>query len=210
MRAVHPTIAAADPRVIRPRDLRDVYANPSKELGDLADQGAVLRLAHGYYAVVPEEVRHLGGWTPTAEGAALGIAQRDYGIDRVALMGMSAARIAGAVPRALGAAVVAVPKQRPPVDTAVGRVTFVKRDVTTLGLRRADTDLAEGWVTDAEQTLLDLEDRPRLAGFPAEAVREAKRALLVSAEADRLALLAGAQRKRSAQERVLAKLQATR
>lgn len=123
---------------------------------------------------------------------------------------MSAARIAGAVPRALGAAVVAVPKQRPPVDTAAGRVTFVKRDVTTLGLRRADTDLAEGWATDAEQTLLDLEDRPRLAGFPAEAVREAKRALLVGAEADRLVLLAGAQRKRSAQERVLAELQATR
>jgi hypothetical protein len=54
-------------------------------------------------------------WTPDLHTAALGIGQADYGTGAVALMGVTAARLHGAIPRALAVAVVAVPKQRPGV-----------------------------------------------------------------------------------------------
>ena len=202
VRTLPPEIAAADPRVVRPRDLRGVYAQPAGELADLADQGALLRLAHGYYAVVPEAVRHLHGWRPTVEAAALAIAQRDYGHDRVALMGMSAARVLGAVPRALGTAVVVVPKQRPAIGTAAGQVVFVTRDVDRLDVQRADVDFAEGWTTTPAQTALDLADRPDLGGFDRVDVDAATSAVsrhpLFSAVV--LAELADRQRKRAPYE----------
>ena len=57
---------------------------------------------------------------PTLEGLALGIARRDYGAKGAALMGMSAARKHGVVPRALGVGIVAVPNQRPRLRTTFG------------------------------------------------------------------------------------------
>lgn len=203
MRALPAALAAADPPLVRPRDLRDVYAQPPKELRDLASQGALLRVAHGYYVVVPEPVRHLGGWTPTVEGVALALARRDYGTDDVALMGMSAARMLGAVPRALGTAVVAVPKQRPALTTGVGRIVFVRRDVTALDTQRVETDLGDGWVTTADQTLLDLADRPSLGDFPQGDVAEAIRVLRRLANDDRVVRLGTQQRKRAASRRAL-------
>lgn len=50
-------------------------------------------------------------WLPSLEGAAAGIASTIYGADNAILMGVSAARVLGVIPRALATAVVAVPKQ---------------------------------------------------------------------------------------------------
>lgn len=180
MRPVPGQLATADPRVVRPRDLRGVYANPTKELRDLERQGIVTRLTQGYYALVPEDRRTLGAWVPSVESAGLAIAQADYGRDGAALMGMSAARILGVVPRALGRAVVAAVKQRPTLETTVGDVTFVKRDVANLDLRRVETELATGWATTVEQTLVDVVDRPTLGGLALADAFE-----IVSALADR-------------------------
>lgn len=197
MASVPTSIAAADPRVVRPVDLRDVYANPSKELARLTEAGALLHLAHGYYAVVPETYRATR-WRPPIEAVGLGIAQADYGRDGAAVMGPSAARLLESLPRALGMSVVATGKQRPTLRTTVGRVRFVTRDLDGLDLQRADTVLATGWVTTPEQTILDLADRPELGGLPAADVAEAIRALAAKANWERIGELAENQRKRPA------------
>jgi hypothetical protein len=164
-------------QVVRPRDAAEIYVNPRAELSRLVSAGAARRLATGYYALTP---RHRLGdqrWRPDVESAALGIAQSDYGTSVVALMGVSAARWHGAFPRAVGVAVVAVPKQRPVMETDLGRIVFVKRQVDRLDLERAETSLTAGWVTTPEQTLLDLVGRPALGGQPEADIREAVRVL---------------------------------
>lgn len=206
MRSLPPSIAAADPRIVRPRDVQDVYTQPWQELRDLTDQGTLLRLAHGYYAIVPEDIRHLPGWTPAVESVALGLAQRDYGHEGVALIGLSAARVLGLVPRAAATAVVAIPKQRPAVETTAGRVVFVKRDVAGLGVQHTTTELADGWTTDPEQTLLDLIDRPDLGGFASADVEDAVAALTPRVDLDVVGQLATAQRKRAAADRIAARI----
>ena len=143
-------------RVVRPRDLRGLYVNPSSELQRLEYQGAVQRFARGYYALVPAESVGGSGWRPTIETLALGVAVADYGVDRVALMGPSAARQHGALPRAVALGSVAIPKQRPPLTTRWGRIAFHTRDVARLDLELVDTDLAAGYQTTVEQTILDL------------------------------------------------------
>jgi len=143
-------------RVVRPRDLRELYVNPSSELARLEDQGAVQRFARGYYALVPAESVGDSGWRPTMEALALGVAVADYGVDRVALMGPSAARLHGALPRAVALGSAAIPKQRPPLVTRWGSIGFHTRDVARLDLERVDTDLTAGYQTTVEQTILDL------------------------------------------------------
>ncbi|HWB67302.1 MAG TPA: hypothetical protein VG708_10810, partial [Mycobacteriales bacterium] len=104
-------LARAPLRVVRPRDAQHVYAHPRAEFARLTARGALHRLAPGYYAVVPQE--YVGDeWSPTLEAAAAGIAAAHVGADHVVLMGLSAARLHGALPRALAVAVVAVPLQR--------------------------------------------------------------------------------------------------
>lgn len=190
-------ISGADPRVVRPRDLRGRYALPAKELARLADAGALLHLAHGYYAVVPEHYRGTR-WRPSIEAVGLAIAQADYGHEHVAGMGPTAARLLGAIPRALGVAVVAVPKQRPQLETAVGPVRFVTRDVRALDVQRTETELAAGWVTSAEQTVLDLADRPALGGLTTDDITAAIRRLVPDVDWARVGRLAREQRKRPA------------
>lgn len=201
--AAPPVVAKADPRVLRPRDLADYYVNPSAEVARLVAGGVLWRLAGGYYAVVPEP-RRGGHWRPPLEAAALALAQADYGRQAAALMGVSAARVLGALPRAHAAAVVAVPKQRPALDTAVGRMLFVRRDVPVLAVQRVDTELAQGWVTAPAQTVLDLADRPGLGGLEPGEVVAAIRQLAGPGQADagEVAELAAAQRKRAAHRRV--------
>jgi predicted transcriptional regulator of viral defense system len=108
-------------------------------------------------------------------------------------MGMSAARLHGALPRAVATAVVAVPRQRPPL-TAFGEVVFVKRDTGRLATELTSTPLVAGLVTTVEQTMLDLADRPGLGGIHARQVGEAITALAVRVEWDEVLDLARRQR----------------
>ncbi len=175
-RGVPDALARAENRIVRPRDLIDVYRNAPADFARMAERGLLAHVAHGYYAVVPERQRGRN-WRPAIEGVALGIAVADYGPDQAALMGIAAARMLGAVPRALNTAVVAIPRQRPVLETAFGRVHFVKRTIATLDLQRVETPLVDGYTTTAEQTVLDLAARPTLGGITEETAREAVRAL---------------------------------
>lgn len=147
-------------RVVRPRDAAGVYAHPRAELARLTRIDVVCRLASGYFAMMPLNRLGDGTWRPELEAAALGIAIADYGTDAVALAGVSAARHHGAIPRAVAAAMVAVPKQRPVLRTEIGEIGFAKRDVARLDVERVETELVTGWVTTVEQTLLDIAARP--------------------------------------------------
>jgi predicted transcriptional regulator of viral defense system len=175
-----------------------VYEHPRAEFARLARLGVLRRLATGYYALVPQERLGDGRWTPGIEAVALGVAQADYDAPSVALMGVSAARHHGATPRAMAVGVVAVPKQRPVLQSAVGPVLFVKRDVGRLDLERIDTQLASGWVTTVEQTLLDLAARPELGGLSVSEVDSAIGALATRADWDLVRQLAREQHKPSA------------
>jgi predicted transcriptional regulator of viral defense system len=148
----------------------------------LERSGVVRRIATGYYVIVPQDRLGDHRWRPELDATTLGIAQADYGSSAVALMGTSAARHHGAIPRAIAVAVIAVPNQRPALETAFGRVIFVKRDVERLDVERIDTQLASGWVTTVEQTLLDLAARPTLGGLPEADVAEAIRILADAAD----------------------------
>jgi predicted transcriptional regulator of viral defense system len=187
--------------VLRPLDAAAVYAHPRPEFRRLADGGVLHRLATGYYAVVPSAA-HDRPWMPSLEAAAFGIAAADYGPGAVALMGLSAARLHGGVPRALGVAVVAVPKQRPPVRLLdrEAMVAFVRRSVDRLEVEVARSDLGRVMVTTIEQTVLDLAHRPALGGVPDEA-RAAVAALWPRVDVAELRRLAGEQRLRAAADR---------
>src|SRR6059058_1687806 len=98
--AVHRRLAALPLRTLRPQKAAAVYAQPRVEVRRLERRGALHRLAHGYYVVVPQE--HAGtDWMPALEAAAAGIATADFGPGNAILMGISAARIHGAIPRAI-------------------------------------------------------------------------------------------------------------
>lgn len=161
----------------------------------MADTGALRRIATGYYAVVPQDRIGDASWRPPVEEVALGIAVADYG-DRAALMGLSAARYHGAVPRAHAKAWVATGVSRRAIDGGpFGQIVFVTRDVGSLDLVRARTDLATGWVTSIEQTVLDLVRQPAWADgkFPAT---DAVLRLLPRCDEELLDDLAAAQRGR--------------
>ncbi len=193
-----PRLARRPFGVLRPANAVDVYANPAKDLARLADRGLLHKVATGYYAVVPPHSTDRA-WLPTLEAAAYGIAAADYGPEGAVLMGLSAARLHGAVPRALEVAVVAVPKNRPNLVLADrdATVRFVRRDTDRLDAERLNTDLGAALVTTVEQTLLDLAHRPGLGDVLAEA-QAAMRALWPRAEVDRLTEIADEQRLRSA------------
>jgi hypothetical protein len=195
---IPPDLAKKSNRVLRPKDAQDVYEHPRAEFARLADRGVLRRLATGYYALVPQE--RLGDlrWIPDIEAAALGIARADYGPAEVALMGVSAARHHGAIPRALAVAVVAVPKQRPHMVTEVGRIVFVKRDASRLDLERVDLQLTSGWVTTVEQTLLDLSARPTLGDVERRDIDVAVHALATKVDWTLVARLAKEQHKPAA------------
>jgi hypothetical protein len=196
--AVPPGLARHVNKVLRPRDAGEIYAHPRPEFVRLVQAGALVRLAPGYFVLVPQERLGDREWRPELEAAALGLAQADYGAGQVALMGISAARYHGAVPRAVGTAVVAVPKQRPMVQTRFGAVLFVKRDVARLDVERADTQVTSGWVTTVEQTLLDLAARPALGGLAESDLAAAVRALGARADWDQVRRLARSQHKPAA------------
>lgn len=170
-------LARRENKVLRPRDAGDVYAHPRSEFERLLEQAVLSHISTGYYALAPMERLGDPRWRPDLAAVALGVAQADYGKDAVALMSVTAARRHGALPRAIGTAVVAVPKQRPVLRTNVGDVVFVKRDVRRLDLERVETELTAGWMTTPEQTALDVAARPELGGIEEAEAESILRAL---------------------------------
>lgn len=134
----------------------------------------------------------------------MGIVTADEGADSVALMGLSAARVHGALPRAVGVAVVAARHHRRPLRLSDrdASVLFIRRDVARLDVERHALELGQGWVTTVEQTVLDLAARPALGGLPEEA-EAAAHALLPRTDRQALRELAVAQRRRATLDRVL-------
>jgi hypothetical protein len=151
-------------------------------------------VANGYYVVVPQDM--VGRpWVPDLDAVAAGIASAIYGPERAVLMGISAARVLGAIPRALATALVAVPKQHRPIQLN-GRpslVRFVKRDTDRLDVERIETPLGPALVTTPEQTVLDLAHRPQL-GDVGDDVPAAVAALYRRSDTQRLEMLAADQR----------------
>lgn len=89
----------------------------------LLERGLLHRLTDGYYVVVPPAM--VGrGWMPGLETAAAGIASAIYGPDDIVVMGVSAARLHGAIPRALSAATIAVPAQHRPIALSDRSASF--------------------------------------------------------------------------------------
>jgi len=195
--AVPRELAATPLRTLRPQDAEGVYAQPRGEMRRLERRGVLHRLAHGYYVVVPQDQTGTS-WMPTLEVAAAGIAAADFGPANAILMGVSAARLHGAIPRAIGTAVVAVPAQRAAITLAdrAATVRFVKRDTARLDAEQMSTELGPTLVTTPAQTVLDLARRPNL-GDAGDQVRDAVRILLALSDLDQLEELAGAQRARA-------------
>lgn len=195
-------LAHAPLRTIRPSDATSVYAHPRAQLARLTEHGVLHRLSDGYYIVVPQDM--VGRqWMPSLESAAAGIGSAIYGPDDVVVMGVSAARLHGAIPRALATAVVAVPRQHRPIALSdrPALVRFVKRDTISLDAERVRTELGPVLATTPEQTVLDLAHRPALGDAEAD-VRSAVAALFGRSDKDRLLELATAQRRLASLRRV--------
>lgn len=191
-------------RVVRPRDANDLYKDPTKQFARLARRGLLLRLAPGYFALVPpERVGSQPPWTPPLTEAGWAIAAADYGIDAVAICGSSAARHHGLVPRALAVAYVAIPKQRPRLHIDDGEVRYTMRDVAALDVERIRMQLGDGWVTTLEQTALDLVARPDRWGLTPEDLEQAVGATRSRLDLQLVAELAGRQHRPSALARLL-------
>ncbi len=152
------------------------------ELRRLTDEGTIIRLTHGYYALVPESQREPATtWRPTIEAIALGVASAMYDVQTTALVGPSAARSLGCYPRALNAGFVAVPKQREARVTPYGRIHFSTRDISKLDTVRVTTDLGQGWATSPEQTAFDL-----VRNWPAWPISDATRKEMLQLLAGRI------------------------
>lgn len=197
VRRVPPELLQRSIRVIKPQDGRAIYANPRAEFIRLTERGALHRLATGYYAIVPDD-RIGQHWLPELESAALGIAAADEGIASVALMGVSAARVHGALPRAVNVATVAAENHRRPIHFSDRDAVaiFARRKFSRLEVERHTLELGQGWVTTVEQTVLDLATRPDLGGIPNE-TRSAAYTLLARSDSEVLRDLASVQRARA-------------
>src|SRR6266550_4124009 len=195
--AVTHLLALSGNRVLRTQDLAPFYSNPAKEAARLTEHGILVKLATGYFVIVPEDRRD-GAWRPAIEDVALGMGVADYGVEHTALVGPSAARVLGVLPRALSNAVLAVPVHRAPLTTTAGKVIFTFQDTGRLDLQRTTTEMVTGYVTTPEQTLLDLATRPSLGGISLEQAAEARRALLSFSDLERVRSLARAQHRRAA------------
>jgi predicted transcriptional regulator of viral defense system len=187
-------LAKAPLRTVRAETASTTYAHPGPELARLAERGVLHRVATGYYVVVPQDM--VGRrWLPELEATAAGIAVAIYGPENAILMGISAARALGAIPRALATAIVAVPKQHRPISL-VDRpavIQFVKRDTDTLDAERVQTQLGPALVTTPEQTILDLAHRPQLGNAEID-IPDAVAALYNRSDQERMGTIAAQQR----------------
>jgi len=139
------------------RSASAVYAQPAGELKRLADSGAIVRLARGYYAAVPPG-QAAETWRPSLEAVAAGLASAVYGPGVGAIWGLSAARVHGALPRALAIGYACGPHQHRPIalQGRTGEVVFRTRDTMRLDLEYWATELGPARVTSIAQTILDL------------------------------------------------------
>lgn len=199
--AVPASLAALPLGTFRPAQAKHTYAYPAAEVARLHERGLLHRLADGYYVVVPRDM--VGrNWMPGLETAAAGIASAIYGQDNIVVMGVSAARLHGAIPRALATATVAVPQQHRPImlSDRPAIVRFVKRNTQGLDAERYDTELGSTLVTTPEQTILDLAHRPKLGDSEID-VANAVAALHERSDKDRLETLATEQRRNASLQR---------
>lgn len=175
------------------RSASEVYAQPAAELKRLLDAGAVIKLARGYYAAVPVD-KVASQWLPSMEDLSMGMASAVYGPGSGAVWGLSAARIHGALPRAVAAGFAFGPRQHRPIRLTIrhGEVMFRMRDPERLALEYVNTDLGPGLVTSVAQTILDLSSRPFAEG--ADPRTEAVRNLMGVVDPDELADVAGSVR----------------
>jgi predicted transcriptional regulator of viral defense system len=197
-----PTSLAQVPmKTIRPSDAARHYAHPRAQLGRLTERGLLHRLADGYYVVVPQD-RVGRSWMPGLETAAAGIASAIYGADNIVVMGVSAARLHGAIPRALTIAAIATPQQHRPIELSdrTGSIRFVKRTTQNLDAERYETELGPTLVTTPEQTILDLAHRPKLGDAEVD-IPAAVAVLYERSDRDRLLALATEQRRTASLER---------
>lgn len=154
-----PLLTRRELRVFTTADAADVYAHLRPQFARLVDAGLLRRLHPGLYAVVPAEHVGDGMWRPPLEAAAGAIAGAMYGPDRAVVVGLAAACLHHAVPRALGRATVAVPHWRRPMHI-VGTgwtVRFVQRDTDRLDAELIKAELGPILVSTPEQTLGDLQ-----------------------------------------------------
>ncbi|MFE3444673.1 type IV toxin-antitoxin system AbiEi family antitoxin [Nocardia sp. NPDC059180] len=109
-------------------------------------------------------------------------------------MGVTAARVLGAIPRGLATGVVAVPSQHRTIALTdrPATVRFVRRDTDALDAERIETPLGSALTTTREQTVLDLARRPELGNAGAD-VPTAVATLYQSSDLVRLAQLAAEQ-----------------
>jgi predicted transcriptional regulator of viral defense system len=203
-----PELAQVPLRTVRPRDVT-VYAHARPQLARLVESGLLHRLAPGFYTVVPQD-RVGGSWLPSLEGAAAGIAAAEFGVGRYALMGMTAARLHHAVPRAVAVAHVAAPRRRESLRLTdrSATVRFFVRDIDAIHVEMVQTDLGGCLVTTPEQTVLDLAHLAGGGGAQQEA-ESAVLALLPRCDRAELAEIAAGQRLKRALDRVL-RLEASR
>ena len=194
-----PRVLAAKPlRTFRAQDAAVAYPHPRPQLARLEQAGALHRPAWGYYIVVPQEFAGTE-WMPALEATAAGIAIATFAPARAPLMGVSAARVHGAIPRALSTAIVAAPVRHDAIQLVdrTGRIQFVKRDTSRLDVVPVTTELGRAMVTSIEQTVLDLGRQPAI-GVADDQIPEALRALLPRCDHGLLTDLADVQRLRSA------------
>jgi hypothetical protein len=102
---------------------------------------------------------------------AAGVAAVDFGGNASALMGVGAARLHMALPRAIAIATVAVPRRRRDLTLTDRKATihFLPRDIERIYVERMTTDMGPCLVTTLEQTVLDLSHLPRLGDMEFEA-----------------------------------------
>jgi hypothetical protein len=124
--------------------------------------------------------------------------------DDIVVMGVSAARLYGAIPRALATATVAVPAQHRPIALSdrSAVVRFVKRNTDGIDAERFDTELGSTLVTTPEQTILDLAHRPKLGDAELE-IPTAVSALYERSDKERLQALATEQRRIASLQRTI-------
>lgn len=191
-------LASIDRYILRIRDFDEPYAK--QDFYRMEATGAILRVAHGAYVLVPERERQPEpSWRPPLERVALGIAAAEFGPAAVALIGPSAARVHGAIPRPLGMATVSYPSTRPrDIQTIVGTVRTYRRSIVQMDAVRMNNDLVTGLATSVEMTMLDLAGRAPKWPLTAATRNEAIRLLAVRADWDLAGELADAHRKRTA------------